>query len=144
VLALKRTRERPVNGPVDREPSPAALCEVTLTTTEGGLLLAIRGALDASSMPALAVQIDQLQCTPCEKAVLDLCKVDVADHVGLNAIAGLAHYVAARGGRLVIRCSPGAIRGLLISTGLGAHIEDPTNDAPPVEPASPAVVTRSS
>ena len=62
--------------------------------------------------------------------ILDMTHVSVVDHVGLNAIAGLAHYVAARGGRFLIRCSPGAIRGLLISTGLGPNLEDASSRSP--------------
>jgi anti-anti-sigma factor len=76
-------------------------------------------------MPALSAQFDQLQCSPCDEAVLDLRDVSVVDCVGLNALAGLSHYIDGRGGTLVIRCSPGAIRGMLVSTGLGSRLEDP-------------------
>jgi anti-anti-sigma factor len=128
--ALKRTGEKPEIGPVDLGSVPAARCEVSLRGTEHGLLLEVSGSLDASCMPALSAQLDQLQCSPCEEAILDVTNVSVVDHVGLNAIAGLAHYVAARGGRFVIRCSPGAIRGLLISTGLGPNLVDAASLTP--------------
>jgi anti-anti-sigma factor len=103
---------------------PPTLCEVELATSDLGSALSIRGVLDADSLPALSAQLDQLQCTSCEHVLLDVASVSVLDHAGCNAIAGLAHYVSGRGGRLIIRCGPGAIRGLLVSTGLGAHLED--------------------
>jgi anti-anti-sigma factor len=100
------------------------VCEVELRISDLGSALSIRGALDAGSLPALSAQLDQLQCTPCQEVLLDVAAVTVLDHTGCNAIAGLAHYVSARGGRLIIRCGPGAIRGLLCSSGLGAHLEE--------------------
>ena len=103
---------------------PPMLCQVELRTSDLGSALSIRGALDSRSLPALSAQLDQLQCTPCEHVLLDVASVSVLDHAGCNAIAGLAHYVTGRGGRLVIRCGPGAIRGLLVSTGLGPHLEE--------------------
>jgi len=130
VQTLKRTQENPEIAPVDLCTVPAALCKVTLRTSEHGLVLEVQGSLDGSCMPALSAQFDQLQCTPCEEAILDMTRVSVVDHVGLNAIAGLAHYVAARGGRFLIRCAPGAIRGLLISTGLGPHLEVASSRSP--------------
>lgn len=121
MLTLRRTHSRPAFEPVG-EPTP--LCEVTLSHKDGVLVLSVRGCLVASSMPALSAQIDQLQCSPCEQTEIDIRAVEVIDHVGLNALAGLAHYISARGGRLVIGCCPGAIRGWLISTGLGRHLDD--------------------
>lgn len=99
-------------------------CEVTLLETDRGLTLRVRGSLDAQAMPALTAQFDQLQCTACDQAVLDLNDVLVVDCVGLNAVAGLCHYVSGRGGTLLIRCRPGAIRGLLVSIGLGSRLEE--------------------
>lgn len=103
--------------------SASPVCEVALLTSSGGLTLEVKGTLDASTLPALSAQLDQLQCTPCDNTILDLQAVEVLDHVACNAIAGLSHYVAARGGDLVIRCVPGAIRGILVSVGLGDRLE---------------------
>lgn len=139
VRALRRSQERSLREPawiarlqdleariepVLERSADESDSEVLLDETARGLTLTVRGALDARAMPALATQFDLLQCTPCEEAVLDLCDVTVVDCVGLNAVAGLSHYVAGRGGILRIRCRPGAIRGLLVSTGLGARLED--------------------
>jgi anti-anti-sigma factor len=102
----------------------APVCGVDLRVSARGLTLEIRGVLDSDSLPALSAQLARLQCSPCEEVVVDVRRVDVLDHAGCNAIASLAHYVPARGGRFVIRCKPGAIKGLLVSTGLGEHIEE--------------------
>jgi anti-anti-sigma factor len=111
---------RPVSGAADLEP---ARCEVFLFPGDRGGTLVVRGALDGSTLPALSAQIDQLLCTPCEEAVLDLRRVSVLDARGCRAVAGLAHQVARVGGTLVIRTGPGAIAGLLVSTGLGRYLE---------------------
>lgn len=111
---------RPVSGVADLEP---ARCEVVLFPGDRGGTLVVRGVLDGSTLPALSAQIDQLLCTPCEEAVLDLRRVSVLDARGCRAVAGLAHQVARAGGTLVIRTGPGAIAGLLVSTGLGRHLE---------------------
>ena len=127
-------RDPPWVTSADAEPAPAGplRCEVTLLETPRGLTLSVAGALDAHSVPALSAQFDQLQCTPCDEALLDLRDLSVVDGVGLNAVAGLAHDVAGRGGTLVIRCLPGAIRGLLVSTGLGGLTEGTGAIAPAV------------
>jgi anti-sigma B factor antagonist len=121
---------RPVS-PIDLIPleeRPFPVCQVELRSEDDVLTLEIRGTLDANSVPALAAQLEQLQCTPCDRAVLDVRRVGVIDHVGCNAIAQAAHYVRERGGRLVIRCLPGAIRGILASAGLAPFLEAPARD----------------
>ena len=72
---------------------------------------------------------DDIQVTQVPGVLLHQVEQDTLQggRVGaVPAIAGLAHYVSARGGRLIISCGPGAIRGLLVSTGLGPHLEDAT------------------
>jgi len=123
-------RDPPWMASADDEPAPVGplRCEVTLLETPRGLTLSVGGALDAHSVAALSAQFDQLQCTSCDEAVLDLREVGVIDCAGLNAVAGLSHYIGGRGGTLVILCRPGAIRGLLVSTGLGPLLEGPAED----------------
>ncbi|MGH8996780.1 MAG: STAS domain-containing protein [Acidimicrobiales bacterium] len=111
--------------PMSLEERPFPVCQVELRTEDDVLTLEIRGTLDASSVPALAAQFEQLQCTPYDQAVMDVRGVDVIDHVGCHAIAQVAHFVRERGGHLVIRCVPGAICGILASTGLSPFLEDP-------------------
>jgi anti-sigma B factor antagonist len=112
---------RPV--PHDGGANPFARCGVVLHPSDGGGTLVVRGTLDGETLPALSAQIDQLLCTPCEEAVLDVRDLTVLDARGCRAVAGLAHAVAGLGGRLVIRTAPGAITGLLVSTGLGQYLE---------------------
>ena len=107
------------------EERPFPVCQVELRGDDDLLVLEIRGALDKTSVPAFSAQFEQLQCTPCDRAVIDVRKVGVIDCVGCNAIAYAAHYMRERGGHLAIRCAPGAIRGILASTGLSQFFEDP-------------------
>lgn len=91
--------------------------------TERGATLVLRGTLDRSTLPALSAQIDQLLCAPFEEAVLDLRRVSVVEARGCRAVAGLAHEVSRLGRTLIIRSAPGAISGLLVSSGLGRYLE---------------------
>jgi anti-anti-sigma factor len=113
----------PLRTPDQGDISPFARCEVALHPTERGGTLVVRGTLDGSTLPALSAQIDQLLCTPCGEAVLDVRRVSVLDARGCRALAGLAHQVTRLGGTLIIRSAPGAITGLLVSTGLGQYLD---------------------
>jgi anti-sigma B factor antagonist len=123
---------RPVSqiDPMPLEVRPRPVCQVELRSEDDVLVLEIRGALDATSVPALAAQLEQLQWAPCERAVIDVRRVGVIDCVGCNAIAQAAHYVRERGGHLLIRCVPGAIRGILAAAGLSPFFEDPSIERP--------------
>ncbi|GEM_PF-4765873 len=94
------------------------LCEVSMRKHGNGHVLEVRGELGALTLPAFETQIDQVLCAREPETVLDVRHVSVLDCAGCSAIAGLAHDLSRRGGTLVIRTAPGAIRGLLISTGL--------------------------
>lgn len=107
------------------EERPFPVCQVEFRGDDDALVLEIRGTLDKTSVPALTAQLEQIQCAPCDHAVIDVRKLGVIDCVGTNAIACVAHYVRERGGHLVIRCTPGAIRGILASSGLAPFFEDP-------------------
>ena len=114
-------------SPVCEEISP--VCEVDLRWLDGArLVLRVTGTLDAVSVPTLSAQFDQVQCTPCPEILLDLSEIAVLDSVGCNAIAGLCHYISARGDRITIRCRSAAIRGLLGSIGLRRHLEAVASD----------------
>jgi anti-anti-sigma factor len=100
------------------------LCEVRLQLTERDLVLRVRGALVASTMPALSAQFDQLQCTPCDEVVLDLHELRSIDTVGSNAILGITQYMSQRHSTLQIRGASREIEGLLISAGLAEYLPD--------------------
>jgi anti-anti-sigma factor len=80
---------------------------VEMRTSARSCTLLISGALCGNSIAALDAQVDQLGATPCEMVVVDLQHLSSIDDRGARVLAGLRHYVEARGGiyRIVGACS---------------------------------------
>lgn len=72
--------------------------EVSLRAVGDVCVLTLRGALEAGSVAVLESRFDRLWRTPCRRVVLDLSALVAIDDTGANVLAGLQHYVAARGG----------------------------------------------
>jgi anti-anti-sigma factor len=62
--------------------------------------LTLRGELCGGSLAALAAQVDQLGCMPCDQVVVDIRQLTELDPAGAKVILGLYYYVRGRGGAL--------------------------------------------
>jgi anti-anti-sigma factor len=80
-------------------------------------LLTLRGELCGGSLAALAAQVDQLGCLPCEQVIVDLRRVTRLDQAGAKIILGLYHYVLGRGGALRVIGMAGQVAETLRATG---------------------------
>jgi anti-anti-sigma factor len=83
-------------------PVGASFFETELRWTAETAVLALRGRLDRSALPALDVQIEQLFCSSATALVLDLTALQSADEAGSGSLDGLCCYVESRGWKLVV------------------------------------------
>ena len=81
-------------------------------------LLTLRGELNAASIAALEVQIDQIGASDSGVVLLDLAGVQRLDEVGRSVLVGLDQYVRALGGRLTVMCGDGQVAQALADTAL--------------------------
>lgn len=65
-------------------------------------LLSLEGPLDAGTVGVLEAQFDRLGRTSCARVVVDLTELSHIDRTGARVLAGLGHYVRARGGQLTL------------------------------------------
>lgn len=89
-------------------PAPPAPTEPATRLTLGFALadrlcrLDMAGVLDALSVGALDVVIDQLACASFDRVVIDATGLRVIDDVGVNILVGLHHYVRAHGATMAV------------------------------------------
>lgn len=100
-------------------PQVAPMLSVALEVDGSQAVLRLRGALLATSVAALAAQIDQLGCTPCGNLVVDLKELADIDAIGVSALSGLRHYVRGRGGRIELFGAQPQVEHALGATALG-------------------------
>ena len=79
--------------------------------------LTLRGELCGGSLAALAAQVDQLGCMPCEQVVVDMRQVTLLDPAGARVILGLHYYVGGRGGVLRVIGTAGEVAETLRAAG---------------------------
>ncbi|MGA2305762.1 MAG: hypothetical protein ABSH29_16500 [Acidimicrobiales bacterium] len=87
----------PASGQGMAEAAP--ILQVELDVQGPTCLLTLRGVLCGGSLAALAAQVDQLGCLPCERVVVDMCQVTQLDQAGARSFsactttssAGVAH-----------------------------------------------------
>jgi anti-anti-sigma factor len=93
------------------------ILQVELDVQGSTCLLTLRGVLSGGSLAALAAQVDQLGCLPCEEVVVDLGQVTGLDEAGAKVLLGLYYYVLGRGGALRVTGMAGPIAETLRATG---------------------------
>jgi ABC-type transporter Mla MlaB component len=112
---------------------------VELHSQERTCTLVLSGALRDTSIAALAAQVDQLGCVPCDDVVVDVSRLTALDPTGANVLLGLYHYVDGRGGNLRIVGATGPIATALhqyareyaeADDALSQTIEDPPTLSP--------------
>jgi anti-anti-sigma factor len=107
--------DNPSPGPATTESAPTL--QVELDVQGGTCLLTLHGVLCGRSLAALAAQVDQLGCLPCEEVVVDMHQVTELDHAGAKVILGLYYYVLGRGGALRVTGMAGRVAETLRATG---------------------------
>jgi anti-anti-sigma factor len=95
----------------------APILQVELDVQGPTCLLTLRGVLCGGSLAALAAQVDQLGCLPCERVVVDMRQVTQLDQAGAKVILGLYYYVLGRGGALRVTGMAGQVADTLRATG---------------------------
>lgn len=65
-------------------------------------LLSLEGDLHAGTVGVLESEFDRLGRTACARVVLDVSALVRIDRTGARVLAGLGHYVQARGGHLSV------------------------------------------
>lgn len=89
----------------------------------GDEVLELSGSLDARSTPEMRTALQRLLDVPGRVVVLDLGAVTSADVVALRVIAAASRLSALRGGRVVLRGVPDAVRRLLTVSRLARLVE---------------------
>jgi anti-anti-sigma factor len=97
-----------------------ARCEMAETED---CVLELGGSLDARSTPEIRSALHDLLSAPGRVVVLDLGAVTSADVVALRVIAAASRLAALRGGRIVLRATPGPVRRLLTVSRLARLVE---------------------
>src|SRR5690606_20718502 len=87
------------------------------TSEEGGIALAVAGALDAYTAPTLQDELRPLVRRP-ERIVLDLGALDFLDSTGLRVLVEAQNELSNSGGALQLRNVGDSTRRLLDITGL--------------------------
>jgi anti-anti-sigma factor len=107
------------NTPVPRRgmEEAAPTLQVELDAQGPACLLTLRGELCGSSLAALAAQVDQLVCLPCERVVVDMGQVTRLDQAGAKVIVGLYYYVLGKGGVLRVTGMAGQVAETLRDAG---------------------------
>lgn len=83
-------------------------------------VLELVGTLTADTLWVLQQQFDRLGRSPFHRVVLDLTAMVAIDAAGARLLTGLHHYVAGRGGSLVVTGATPTIRETLAGTALAA------------------------
>ncbi len=109
--------EPPRTAPTDAE---APRLSVRFEAGKGVCSLELSGVLDAMSVGALDLQIDQLACRSFDHVVIDVGRLGDVDPVGVSALVGLSHYVAARGATFALVGVTGRVADALRGTPLAA------------------------
>lgn len=75
--------------------------------------LSLDGSLDAHSLVALEVQLDQLRLARCKDVVVDVSRLTSVDSAGTGALSRLRRVLTARGGSLRLVGASRTIRAAL-------------------------------
>jgi anti-anti-sigma regulatory factor len=76
-------------------------------------LILLRGRLCSDTVGVLESHVDLGVCQWCDEVAVDLSRLDRLDGVGAQVLAGLGHYVTARGGSFTVQGAVGAVERLL-------------------------------
>ena len=90
---------------------------IEVRPSAGSLTLALMGELDLSSAPTLRACLEQLD-PGVEEIVVDLTDVSFMDSTGLALLVSTEHTLTTRGGRLTVRRPSGAVRRVLMVSGV--------------------------
>jgi anti-anti-sigma factor len=121
VTAVLPGGDPPLPRPGMEEAAPTL--QVELDVQGPACLLTLRGELCGGSLAALAAQVDQLVCLPCERVVVDMGQVTRLDQAGAKVIVGLYHYVLGKGGVLRVTGTAGQVAEILRAAG-GESLEE--------------------
>jgi anti-anti-sigma factor len=120
VIALLHGGDTPVRDgdtPAAGQGVVGPALEVELDVQGPTCVLTLRGELCDGSLAALASQVDQLGCMPCEQVVVDVRQVTRLDQAGAKVILGLYYYVLGRGGVLRVSGMADEVADTLRATG---------------------------
>lgn len=91
----------------------AAGLSVWIDKGDNRRLILLRGRLCFDTVGVLEDHVDLVVCQWCDEVVVDLNHLDRLDSVGAQVLAGLGHYVSARGGSFTVHGAVGAVERLL-------------------------------
>ena len=105
--------------------APDPIQRLDLEFVEGGPspVVYARGEVDASTVPVLALLLQELADRKAERVVVDLDGVSFFDSTSLGALVAAARLLEEHDGRLVLQAVPLRVARVLQVTGTGGHFE---------------------